>query len=223
MNLFRRRPTQPKPQPKPAPPARQPACYVRAEPPALSDRHAETAALHPAQVRPIDWQAEADAEARQLPAPRSVRPIPYVPAASEIIMPRVNLASPDASLTADLTPPAVVESKTFGGHQDRARAWLRYSLPLCVTFAIATTIAAVGLYRVPLISAASGLTFFLSFLVAYAVLLLRYWQHTPEGVALKNVDYLWGYYKTEQTHRHQIERQAWQDQRAITTRRDSHP
>jgi hypothetical protein len=207
MSLFRRKPTTPQ---------RRPAAYVR------SLDATAAPALHPSQVRVIDWQQEAEQEARQLPAVSRQRAA-YVPAASEIVqMPCVNLASPDASLTADITPQAVVESKTLGGHQDRARAWLRYSLPLCITFAIATTIAAVGLYSVPLFSFATGLTFFVSFLISYTVLLLRYWRHTPEGVALKNVGELWAYYRREQAHRHAIEREAWDAQRSIT-RRDNRP
>lgn len=200
MSIFRRQP-QPKPQ-------RQPSAYVR-------PLDATTAA--PAQVRAIDWQREADSDARPLPAARSS----YVPAASEIIqMPHVQLASPDAALTADITPPALVESKTLGGHQDRARAWLKYSLPLCITFAVATTIAAVAFAAVPVFSLITGLVFFVSFLLAYALLLLRYWRHTPEGVALENVHELWSYYRREQAHRHAIEAQAWQDQRTITIRRE---
>lgn len=209
MNIFRR-------QPKPAAPAaRRPSAYVT---PQRRDVAADAAALHPAQVSVIDWQQEIEREARQSPVVS--RSPSYVPAASEIVMPRVNLVSPDASLTADITPPAVVESKTFGGHQDRARAWLKYAMPLSLTTAAVATIAAVAFERVPLLSFWSLLIFGLAFMATYAILLLRYWRHTPEGVALENVGQLWDYYRREQAHRHAIERQAWADQRTITIRRE---
>lgn len=176
-------------------------------------------ALHPAQQRVTDWEQEVAEEARQLPA---VRPAPsYVPNLAERIqMPQVGIASPDANLVAEVTPAAVIEGKTLGSHADRARAWLKYALPLCGSFALAMTIAAIALYDVPVLSFATGLTFFLSFIVAYSLLLARYWQHTPEGVALKHTDNLWGYFKREQKHRHAIEAQAWQDQRALAKRED---
>jgi hypothetical protein len=208
--MFRR---QRQPQPPPAQP--QPPARVRplAQPPA-----APPATLHPSQTRVIDWQQEAEAEARQLPAVS--RGPAYVPAASEIIrLPEVHLASPDANLTADITPPAIVESKTLGGHQDRARAWIKYAMPLSLSTGGVMVIAAVALERVPLLSFWTLLIFGLTFIVTYGLLLRQYWRHTPEGVALENVGELWGYYKREQAHRHEIEREIVQAQMDANRRR----
>jgi len=161
-------------------------------------------ALSPAQQRVTDWEEEANAESRrQLPAPRTIS---FVPSLQERLqIQAAALASPDQHLTADLTPSAVVESKTLGGHQDRARAWLKYAMPLSVTMAGVSTIAAVALDRVPLLSFWTLLIFGLTFALTYAGLLRKYWQHTPEGVALENVRGLWGHYRREQAHRHGIE------------------
>jgi CHASE2 domain-containing sensor protein len=172
-----------------------------------------TPALHPSQVRVIDWETEADTP-RQLPARR---PVSYVPAASEIVqMPRVQLASPDTAVTAEITPAATIESRTISGHLDRAQAWLRYSIPLCSTIAVGMVIAAVAFYRVPLLSFTALLILCGAFVLSYSLLLLNYWRHTPEGVALFHTSNLWDYLKAEQKHRHGIEREAWQDQRAIS-------
>lgn len=176
-------------------------------------RESVAPALHPSQTRVTDWTVEDEP---QLPAPRQPY---YVPAASEIIrMPQVNLASPDAHLVADITPPAVVESKVFGGHRDRAAAWLQYAQPLSFTVGAVATIAAVAFNAVPLLSFWTFLVFGLAYLIAYGLLLRSYWHNTPEGVALENVHELWGYYKREQRHRHQIELEAWRAQRTINQR-----
>ena len=131
----------------------------------------------------------------------------YVPPGRQTIdVPAVHLASPNANLVADITAPSVVESITTGSHTDRARAWLKYSLPLSLTLAAISTIAAVAFRAVPLLSFWTLIIFGLTFVVAYSLLLRKYWQHTPEGVALENVHELWGHYKREQAHRHGIER-----------------
>jgi hypothetical protein len=210
MSLFRRQPPQPT---GPAP--RQPSAYVRSElEPAAPP---SPPALHPAQVRRINWEEEAASEARQLPARR---PSGYVPAASEIIrLPEVNLASPDANVSAAIQPFAQIEGKTLGSHQDRARAWLKYSLPLSVTAAAVMVVAAVALYDVPLLSFWALLIFGLTFVVAYSVLLRIYWEHTPEGVALRNTRGLWGYLRAEQAHRHGIEREIVDAQLEANRRR----
>lgn len=197
-----------KPQPQPAPPPmRRPSAYVRSEvsaPPAT----AQPPALHPAQVRRIDWQAEADAaEARQL-AVRPARPIPYVPNLDEALRIQApHLGSPDAHLVADITAPSLVEAKTIGSHQDRARAWLKYAMPLSLTMAAVSTVAAVAFQAVPLLSFWTILIFGLTFVLAYSLLLREYWRRTPEGVALENVQGLWGHYRREQQHRQAIERE----------------
>lgn len=177
-----------------------PAPTLRAAPPAPT----------PATVTRL---APPDDAVRRPPSPY------YVPAAlSRIEAPAINLANPNTAITADIQPSATVESKTIGGHQDRARAWLRYSIPLCLAIAASMVIAAVTLYDVPLLSFSALLTFGLAFVLSYTGLLLQYWRHTPEGVALDHTRHLWRYLRTEQAHRHTIEREAWTDQRAITAR-----
>jgi hypothetical protein len=188
-----------KPQPQPQPPMRRPSAYVRSEvsaPPTL----------HPAQVQRIDWEKEAAAEARQL-AVRPARPVAYVPNLAEALRIQApHLGSPDAHLVADITAPSVVEAKTIGSHQDRARAWLKYAMPLSLTLAGVSVIAAVAYQAVPLLSFWTLLIFGLTFALCYSVLLREYWRRTPEGVALENVQGLWGHYRREQAHRQAIER-----------------
>lgn len=188
-----------KPQPKPLPPAG----YHGQQQPVTIDHQ-----LSPAQRQTIDW-SEPDTPA--LPAKR---PVTYVPSASDIIqMPNVTMASPDANVNANVTPFSTIEGRTFGSHSDRARAWTRYSIPLCVAFGVVTTAAAIGLYGVPLLSWSAFITFWATFVIAYVVLLLNYWRHTPEGVALDSSRKLWGYLSMEQAHRHELERSAWDMQR----------
>jgi hypothetical protein len=163
--------------------------------------------LSPAQLRPVDW-SEPDA-----PQPLAKRAATYVPAASDIIqMPNVTMASPDANVNAIVTPFATIEGKTLGSHSDRARAWIRYAMPLCGAVAIVATIMAWTLAKVPILSFWSLLVFGLSFVLSYTILLLNYWRHTPEGVALDSSKQLWGFLRAEQAHRHGIERQAWEMQ-----------
>lgn len=193
--MFRR-----KPQPKPPPfePYRPPQPVTVDHEPQLS----------PAQRQTYDW-SEPDAPA--LPAQRRAT---YVPAASDIIqMPNVTMASPDANVNANVTPFATIEGKTLGSHSDRARAWIRYAMPLCGGVAIVATIMAWTLAKVPILSFWSLLVFGLSFVLSYTLLLMDYWRHTPEGVALDNSRGLWGYLKAEQQHRHGIERSVWDMQR----------
>lgn len=192
--MFRR-----KPQPRPLPfePYRPPQ-------PVTVDHEPQ---LHPAQQQKIDW---SEPEAKPLPA----RPTCYVPAASDLMRtPNVTMASPDANVNANVTPFATIEGKTLGSHSDRARAWIRYAMPLCGGVAIVATIMAWTLANVPILSFWSLLIFGLSFVISYTVLLMDYWKHTPEGVALDNSRGLWGYLKAEQQHRHSIERSAWDMQR----------
>jgi len=164
--------------------------------------------LHPAQRQTIDW---SEPDVPQLPAKRGPT---YVPNASDIIqVPNVTMASPDANVNANVTPFATIEGKTLGSHSDRARAWIRYAMPLCVGVAIVATIMAWTLAKVPILSFWSLLVFGLSFVLSYTLLLMDYWKHTPEGVALDNSRGLWGYLKAEQQHRHGIERSAWDMQR----------
>ena len=102
--MFRR-----KPQPKPPPfaPYRQP------QPPATVDHEPQ---LSPCQRQTYDW---SEPDVPQLPAKRGPT---YVPNASDIIqMPNVTMASPDANVTANVTPFATIEGKTLGSHSDRAR------------------------------------------------------------------------------------------------------
>jgi hypothetical protein len=205
MSIFRRQPD-----PRPLPPPSQPREVVHAPAP-----QPVQPTLHPAQVRRIDWGQEAQGRP-QPPAQRTT----YISAASDILpAPTINVANPNVGLTAEITPASTVEARTLGSHNDRARAWIRYSVPLCVAFAIVTTAAAIALYRLPLLSWSAFITFWLAFVVSYTLLLLRYWQHTPEGVALLHTRYLWGHLRREQAHRQQIERQMFDDQRERNQRR----
>jgi hypothetical protein len=197
--MFRR-----KPDPRPLPPPGQPREVSQAQPPTLSR----------AQITRIDWEGEA----ANRPQPPAVRPSSYVPAPRTIDMPTVHLASPDTHVDANIVPAATVEAQIIGSHQDRAEAWLRYSIPLSVSMALLSTIAAVALYDVPLLSWAALMTFGLAFVATYAGLLLRYWAHSPEGVALTHTRGLWRYLRTEQKHRHTLERQAWDRQRKLEDR-----
>lgn len=179
-------------------------------PPSAQPRPArppQAPALSRAQLQRMDW---SEPEPAQLPAVRTS----YVPAASDIIqMPRVDMASPDANINAAIQPFATIEGKTLGSHADRARAWIRYAMPLCGGVAVVATIMAWTLANVPILSFWSLLVFGLSFVLSYTVLLLNYWRHTPEGVALSSTRGLWDYLRTEQAHRHSIEREAWELQR----------
>jgi hypothetical protein len=190
-----------KPQPTPPPfaPYRPPT-----QPPAAPTVHT----LSPAQRQTIDWSAPDTSQ------PLAKRPVAYVPSASDIIqMPNVTMASPDANVTANVTPFATIEGKTLGSHSDRARAWIRYAMPLCGGVAVVATISAWTLAKVPILSFWSLLVFGLSFVLSYTLLLMDYWRHTPEGVALDSSKQLWGFLRAEQQHRHEIERSAWDMQR----------
>jgi hypothetical protein len=209
--MFRHRRTGQPPKPvfrrQPLPAEREPWTppELRPQPPALSRAQLQDQ---------TDW---SEPEARQLPA---LRPSSYVPASGRTInVPAANIASPNVGIEAQITPYATVEAKTIGSHNDRARAWLRYSLPLCGAFGVVTTVGAVALYNVPILSWSAFLTFWLSFVAAYVVLLLRYWQHTPEGVALLNTRFLWSHLRREQAHRHAIERELYDAQLRANERR----
>lgn len=192
-----------KPQPQPQPPAG----FHQAKPPAQPVTVDHEPQLSRAQRQTIDW-SEPDTPA--LPAKR---PVTYVPSASDIIqMPNVTMASPDANVNANVTPFATIEGKTLGSHSDRARAWIRYAMPLCGGVSIVATIMAWTLAKVPILSFWSLLIFGLSFVLSYTILLLNYWRHTPEGVALDSSKQMWGFLRAEQDHRHGIERQAWKMQ-----------
>lgn len=183
--MFRRKPAQ-RP---PAPPNARP----------ITIEHE----LSPAQRQPIDW---SEPETRPLPARQSS----YVPAASDMMrMPNVQIASPDAHVDANIVPAAVVESRTLGTHKDRADAWLRYSLPLSVVAALVVTVVAKTLYAFPLLSWSAFITLGLSFMVSYGVLLFRYWETSPEGVALYHTKQLWRLFHSQQRHRQQLEREEY--------------
>jgi hypothetical protein len=201
--MFRRKP----PPPRPLPPPGQPREVSQAQPRPVQPT------LSRAQITRIDW---TEPDRPQLPATRTT----YIPSASDILgTPDVTVANPNVGLTAEITPAATVEARTLGSHNDRARAWIRYSVPLCVAFAIVTTAAAIALYSVPLLSWSAFITFWLAFVVSYSLLLLRYWQHTPEGVALLHTRYLWGHLRREQRHRQAIERQMFDAQMERNQRR----
>ncbi len=193
--MFRR-----KPQPRPLPfePYRPP------QPPATIDHEPQLSA---AQRQTYDW---SEPESRPLPA----RPTSYVPAFSDLMRtPNVTIASPDAHVDANIIPASVVEARVVGSHRDRADAWLRYSLPLSISLGVVTTIAAVALYDVPLLSWSAMITFGLTFVGAYAALLMRYWQTSPEGVALYHTQQLWRLFHSQQKHRQQLEREEYRRDR----------
>ena len=192
--MFRRRP-----QPKPLPPAG----YNEPVPakPVTIDHEAQ---LSPAQRQVYDW---SEPDAPQLPGRR---PTTYVPAASDLMRsPTVTIASPDTHLDANIIPSSVVEARIQGSHVDRANAWLRYSLPLSISMGVVTTVAAVALYDVPLLSWSAMITFGLTFVVAYGVLMWRYWKTSPEGVALYHTEQLWKLLHSQQHHRQQLEREEY--------------
>jgi hypothetical protein len=190
-----------KPQPKPLPfePYRLP------QPPATIDHEPQ---LSPAQRQTIDW---SEPEVR----PLATKQTSYVPAASDLMRPPVTIASPDTHIDAQIIPASVVEARIQGSHVDRANAWLRYSLPLSISMGVLTTIVAIALYDVPLLSWSAMITFGLTFVIAYGVLMFRYWQTSPEGVALLHTKLLWGFLYREQAHRQQIERDDWQQRRRM--------
>jgi hypothetical protein len=191
--------------PQPTPPPFAP--YRPPQPPATID-HAPQ--LHPAQQQTIDWSEPA---AQQPPVRRM--PTSYVPAASDLMRAPVTIASPDTHIDAQIIPASVVEARTQGSHVDRANAWLRYSLPLSISMGVLTTIAAVALYDVPLLSWSAMITFGLTFVIAYAAMLFRYWETSPEGVALYHTKELWKLLHSQQRHRQQIERDDWQLRRRM--------
>lgn len=189
--MFRRQPQQ-----RPLPPPTANTVPVR---PATIDHE-----LSPAQRQAIDW---SEPEARPLPA----RPTTYVPAASDMMrMPNVQIASPDTHIDAQIVPASVVEARIQGSHVDRANAWLRYSLPLSIVASLVVTVAAKTLYAFPILSWSTFITLGLGFMVCYAALLFRYWQTSPEGVALLHTKMLWGFLYREQAYRHRIEGAEWE-------------
>lgn len=179
-------------QPKPLPPRG----FVAATDP--------DAQLSPAQRQTIDWSAP---DTHDLPVQR----VPtYVPAASDILppAPTITLADPSIGITSDIMPSSTVEARTMGSHSDRARAWIKYSQPLCISVGVVATIAAIALRDMPILSAGTLIVFGLAYVVSYSLLLPIYWLITPEGVALLQVRGLWAHLRREQEHRHGLERMA---------------
>jgi hypothetical protein len=162
----------------------------------------------------LDW---SDPEPRQLPA---LRPSSYVPASSQVVsVPAANIANPNVGITAEITPASIVEAKTIGSHNDRARAWLKYAFPLSAITAAGMTIAAVALNAVPLLSAWVLVVYLITFALVYLPGMIIYWLITPEGVALLHTLRLWGYLLREQRHRHTIERELYREQMDANRRR----
>ncbi len=143
----------------------------------------------------------------------------YVPAApSRVEMPRVELARPDLAVQLDYIPTSTTHVQVTGDHVNRAQAWLRYSLPLCLSFALVVLVAA-WLFS-PLLDVEFGWAFlravglyFAVFVVSYAGMFVYYTNRSPEGQAYRNSRDMWQFLRTEQSHRHTIEREAWQIQR----------
>jgi hypothetical protein len=193
--MFRR-----KPQPRPLPfePYRPPQPVTVDHEPQLSAAQRQT----------IDW-SEPDVR------PLATKPTSYVPAASDLMRPPVTIASPDTHIDAQIIPASVVEARTQGSHVDRANAWLRYSLPLSAVAAVVVTAVAKTLYAFPLLSWSAFITLGVTFMVCYGVLLFRYWETSPEGVALYHTKQLWKLLHSQQAHRQQIERDDWQQRRRM--------
>jgi hypothetical protein len=203
MKIFRRQPD-PRPLPPPSQPRQAPQPVQPTALPTLSR----------AQQQRMDVWLEP--EERQLPATRTT----YVPSGSELLRtPNVTVASPDAGITANVTPASNVDARTIGSYTDRARAWQKYAFPLCVLAAFGMTISAVALQAVPLLSAWVLVVFFSTFVLTYAPTMVIYWLISPEGVALLHTMQLWRHFFREQRHRHHIEREVFEDQRSVNQRR----
>jgi hypothetical protein len=206
MTIFRRKqlPTPPPFEPY-RPPVQPPTQPAPVEP-----------QLSPAQRQTYDWSGPDDRQ--QLP----VRRVPtYVPSASDILPPPViTVANPDIGISSDIVPSSTVEARTMGSHSDRARAWIKYSQPLCIGVGAVATIAAIALRDVPILSFWTLIVFGLTYVISYSLLLPIYWLITPEGVALLQVRGLWSHLRREQKHRHELERAAHaQHERMLDDRR----
>ena len=164
----------------------------------------------------VDW---ADTANDTAPATNRARRQSYVPAAtSRVEMQRVELARPDLAVTLDYVPTSTTHVQVTGDHVSRSMAWLNYSLPLCLAFALVILVLAI--LFTPLLHAGLGAAFlraiglyFGVFVVSYAGMFVYYTNRSPEGQAYRNSRDMWQFLRTEQSHRHVIEREAWTIQR----------
>ncbi len=164
------------------------------------------------QTGQIDWTDDDEGPSSNLAArqrstfvPASTTPAQYTPP---------QLARGDLQVGLDITPTATTHTEVTGDHLNRSRAWLRYSLPLCLTFAL--VIVVLAMLFTPILDAELGWAFlraaglYLGMFVAAYVFMFRYYMsRSPEGLAYKQSNETWAFLRREQTHRHTIEREAW--------------
>lgn len=176
-----------------------------------TQRHTQTVVtrLQPGQ---IDWAEDQAAEPCTNLAARQRNT--FVPAAPAQWQPP-QLARSDTNVVLDIVPTATTHTEVTGDHLNRSRAWLRYSLPLCLSFAAVVVVLAMLLS--PILDAPLGWAFLrimalylAMFVGGYVAMFVFYISRSPEGLAYKQSDETWAYLKREQLHRHGIERDAWQ-------------
>ena len=124
------------------------------------------------------------------------------------------LARGDQAIMMDVPRGATVATVVTGSYQDRAAGFLKYTLPLSITFSVTVTLFAI--WMTPLLAAAAPVAvlrtlvlLFATFCAAYLAMFAWHLKHTPEGQALKETGETWAFLRREQAHRHAIEREAW--------------
>ena len=136
------------------------------------------------QIRPgaIDWTEDDDGPSSNIVARQRST---FVPARQEAYTPP-QLVRGDLQVGLDITPTATTHTEITGDHLNRSRAWLRYSLPLCLTFALVIVVLA-RLFT-PILDAELGWAFlravglYLGMFVAAYVFMFRYYMsRSPEA------------------------------------------
>lgn len=158
----------------------------------------------------IDWTADdAGPSSNLVERQRSS----FVPARQAQWQPPT-LARSDTNVVLDIVPTATTHTEVTGDHLNRSRAWLRYSIPFCVSFA--AVIVVLALLLSPILDAPLGLVFLrvtglylAMFVGAYLAMFVFYISRSPEGLAYKQSSETWAFLRREQAHRHTIEREAW--------------
>lgn len=166
----------------------------------------------PVTYAPPDWADESIDRApssNQLARSRQT----YVTAAPARYEPPT-LARGDQAITLDVAPTATTHVEVTGDHLNRARAWLRYSIPLCLSFAL--VIVVLACLFTPIMDAELGWAFlrmvglYLGMFVASYVAMFRFYlSRSPEGLAYRQSERTWDFLEREQAHRHSIEKDAW--------------
>ena len=157
----------------------------------------------------IDWEDDSGPATNLAARQRNT----FVPARQEQYTPP-QLARGDLQVGLDIIPTATTHTEVTGDHLNRSQAWLRYALPLCLSFAL--VIVVLAMLFTPIMDAELGWAFlravglYLGMFVASYVFMFRYYMsRSPEGLALKQSDETWAFLRREQAHRHTIEREAW--------------